>query len=119
MSVREVKKEIENNCPFPHIEDWVKNNSHIFRKPDTQELDVVEQIFRIPQFLGLVRRNHILRALPVADPFVVAAAKVHSGIVITREIYKDKGARIPNVCKEFNVRCINFEQFLEREKLKF
>ena len=26
LSVKEVRKEIEQNCRFPHIEEWIKNN---------------------------------------------------------------------------------------------
>jgi len=118
-SVREVRREIENNCPFPHIEEWVAKNRHIFRKPESSELEVVTEIFKVSNFLGLVRRSHILKGLPVADPFIVAAAKVHKSSVVTREIFKDKGARIPTVCKEFGVTCINVEQFMEKEKLKY
>jgi hypothetical protein len=118
-SVREVRRELENNCPFPHIEEWLGKNLYIFNKPNAAEMEVVSQIFRVPLFQGLVRRTNILKGLPVADPFVVASAKIHNGAVVTREIFRDKGARIPTVCKQFDVECITVEQFLEKEKLKF
>ncbi|MCX5914070.1 MAG: DUF4411 family protein [Deltaproteobacteria bacterium] len=118
-SVKEVRKEIEYNCPFEHIERWARKNRHIFRKPNPQELEVVAQIFQRKHFLGLVRRTQILKGLPVADPFIVAAAKIHEGTVVTQESLKAGGARIPTVCKEFDVSCINMEQFLEKEKLKY
>lgn len=118
-SVKEVRREIECNCPFEHIERWVRMNRHIFRKPNTRELEVVAQIFQRQQFLGLVRRNNILRGLPVADPFIVAAAKIHESTVVTQESFKNAGARIPTVCNEFDVACINIEQFLEMENLEY
>lgn len=118
-SVREVRRELENNCPFPHIEEWLANNLHVFKKPDAVEMDVVAQIFKIPIFLGLIRRKNILKGLPVADPFVVASAKVHKGTVVTREVLKDNAARIPTVCRHFDVKCMTVEQFLEKEDLKF
>ena len=59
------------------------------------------------------------KGLPVADPFVVAAAKVHQASVVTREAFKSGGARIPTVCQEFGVECLNVEQFLTRERLKY
>ncbi|MCL4279662.1 MAG: DUF4411 family protein, partial [Ignavibacteriaceae bacterium] len=40
-SVKEVRKEIEKNCRFPHIEEWVKKNRKIFRKPSSKELDFI------------------------------------------------------------------------------
>jgi hypothetical protein len=119
LSVKEVRKEIEHNCPFEHIECWVSINRRIFRKPNSRELEVVTQIFQRKQFLGLVRRNHILKGMPVADPFIVAAAKIHEGTVVTQESFKSGGARIPTVCKEFDVAFINIEEFLEREKLQY
>ena len=57
--------------------------------------------------------------MPVADPFIVAAAKVRNFCVVTQESNKIKGARIPNACKEFDVQCIDLEGFLEREKLEY
>ncbi|MGB2805239.1 MAG: DUF4411 family protein [Candidatus Zixiibacteriota bacterium] len=118
-SVREVRRELENNCPFAHIDNWVRANRSVFRKPTAQELDVVSQIFQRKEFLGLVKRANVRKGLPVADPFIVAAARVHKASVVTREYFKAGGARIPTVCKEFDVKCINVEQFLAREKLKY
>jgi hypothetical protein len=118
-SVKEVRQEIEHNCPFDHIEKWVDSHRHIFRKPTSRELEFVTKIFQLKQYLGLVKRSNILKGLPVADPFIVAAGKIHKGTVVTQESFKDGGARIPTVCKEFNVHCINVEEFLGREKLKY
>jgi hypothetical protein len=118
-SVREVRREIENNCPYDNISNWVQMNHEVFRKPSSRELEIVSFIFQRKQFLGLVKRENILKGLPVADPFIVAAAKVLTGAVVTQEVFKEGGARIPTVCKEFDVECINIEQFLERESLKY
>jgi len=116
-SVKEVRNEIEYNCHFEHIEKWIKNNRRIFRKPNQQEMDFVAQIFQRKKFSGLIRHSHIYKGLPVADPFIIASAKIHEGTVVTQESYKPGGARIPTVCKEFDVDCVNIEQFLERENL--
>ena len=80
-------------------------------------MEVVSQIFQRREYLGLVRRSQIIRGLPVADPFIIAAAKLNKGIVVTQESEKSSGARIPTVCKDFKVTCINIENFLEREDL--
>ncbi len=118
-SVKEVRRELELNCPHPHIEDWLRNNRRVFKTPKDEELQVVAQIFSDKKFQGLVRKSNILKAKPVADPFVVASAKIHDGYVVTQESFKPHGARIPTVCKEFNVECINLEEFLEFEDLKY
>jgi hypothetical protein len=34
---------------------------------------------------------------PVADPFVIACAKVSNGAVVTQEVKKEGGLKIPNV----------------------
>ena len=117
-SVKEVRREIEGNCPFEHITDWVKAHSHLFRKPDSPELKIVSQIFLEKNFMGLVRRSHILKGLPVADPFIVAAAKVYNCLVVTQESFKKGGARIPTVCEKFEVEYINIEGFLELEDIE-
>jgi len=118
-SVKEVRRELESNCPSEHIYNWIKTNRHIFRKPSSEELEIVSQIFQRKEFRGLVKRKNLLQGLPVADPFIVAAAKASGCLVVTQESLKIGGARIPTVCKEFDIGCINIEQFLEREELKY
>jgi hypothetical protein len=118
-SVKEVRRELNNNSPSEHIADWVRNNSHIFKKPNDKELYVVSEIFKLPQYLGLVKRANLLKGLPVADPFIVASAKVKGAFVVTQENHVKNGARIPNVCEDFKVGCIKLEEFFEREKLKY
>lgn len=118
-SVREVKREIQNNCPFEHIATWVKLNHRLFRVPNEAESKFIAEIFREEQYRGLVKRQNMLKGLPVADPFVIAAAKVHQGCVITDELLKKGGARIPTLCRDFGIECINVEEFLSRENLKY
>lgn len=118
-SVREVRRELKNNSPSAHIEDWAKDNRHIFKRPTTKELYIVSEIFKLPQYLGLVKRQNLLKGLPVADPFIVASAKIKTAFVVTQEIRVKSGARIPNVCSDFKVDCINLEQFFEKENIKY
>lgn len=118
-SVKEVKRELELNFHSEHLESWVKNNSKIFFPPSVDEMILVSEIFMDSTFRNLVKRNNILRGLPVADPFLVAAAKHKKASVITEEKYKKNAARIPNVCEKFKVPCINIQTFLKIEKIKF
>ena len=115
-SVREVRKEIETNCPFEHISEWVLGHHDIFMIPTEVELMIVRDIFQNEQYRGLVRRQNIIRGLPVADPFIVAAGKFYTACVVTQESIRS-GARIPNLCKEMDIRCKNLEDFLEQEEL--
>lgn len=120
VSVKEVRRELETICSSEHVLDWVKQYRHIFHIATNEECKIVSQIFKKPQYIGLVRRQNILKGTPVADPFIIAAAKIRNFCVVTQESDKKaKGARIPNACKDFDVDCIDLEDFLEREKLKY
>jgi len=117
-SVREVRREIETNCPFEHIAEWVSEHHDIFMIPTEAELIIIREIFQKEQYRGLVRRQNIIRGLPVADPFIVAAGKFFGACVITQESMKS-GARIPHLCNEMDIRCKNLEGFLEQEELMY
>jgi hypothetical protein len=118
-SVKEVLREIENNCPFESIESWVKAHRGIFKQPNDQEMEFVAQLFEKKQYRGFGKRQNILEGLPVADPFVIAAAKELGGRVVTLESPTAGGARIPAACREFGIECIDLENFFEREGLKY
>lgn len=118
-SVREVLREIEGNCPFESIETWVKAHRGIFKPPSDQEMKFVAKLFEKKQYQGFVKRQNILKGRPVADPFVIAAAKNSGGRVVTLESPTAGGARIPAACIDFGVECIDLEQFLEHEGLRF
>jgi hypothetical protein len=120
LSVREVRNEIELVCASEHINEWVKRNKGIFLIPGAEECRIVSKIFEKEQYRGLVRRKSILRGSPVADPFIIAAAKVRNGgCVVTQELLKPDAARIPSVCRNLNVKCIDLEGFFEEQDLRY
>ena len=119
ISVREVRRELESNCSSVHVLNWADQYRHIFHIPTNEECQIVTEIFSKNQYLGFVKRNNILKGMPVADPFIIAAAKVKGFSVVTQESNKPKGARIPTACNDFDVDCIDLEGFLEREKLEY
>jgi predicted nucleic acid-binding protein len=119
LSVREVRREIETNCSSEHVLNWVDQYRHIFKIPTNEECRIVSEIFQKAQYIGFVKRSNILKGMPVADPFIIAAAKLRNFYVVTQESNKPKGARIPTACKDFGVGCIDLERFLEREKLEY
>lgn len=120
VSVREVRRELETNCSSEHVLNWVNQYRHIFHISTNEECEIVSQIFRKPQYRGFVKINNILKGMPVADPFIIASAKVRDFCVVTQESSnKPQGARIPNACKDFGVECIDLEGFLERENLEY
>lgn len=119
VSVKEVRKELDSDAAKPHLTSWLKENRHIFLVPSEQELEFVAEIFKVPRFQDLVRRRQRLRATPVADPFVIASAKVRGGCVVTEESKKPNAARIPNACEHFGVDCTNLEGLMEREGWRY
>ncbi|MDH5718813.1 MAG: DUF4411 family protein [Spirochaetia bacterium] len=119
ISVREVKKEIDNFYKKDKLSDWADDNREIFINPTDDDLVFIREIFRVNHFQSLVKKQNILMGKPVADPFVIAKAKNINGIVVTQEAYKKNAAKIPNVCEHFDIECINLEQLMKREQWKF
>ena len=67
---------------------------------------------------NLIKKNNILKGLPVADPFILAVAKIRNAIVVTQEADKS-GARIPNICKKNEIECISLQKFFNKENVKY
>lgn len=118
-SVREVANEINSYSGKDRLMEWYKENPSIFSIPTLEEQQIVQQIFRIPHFNQLVSKKVILSGKPCADPFLIAKAKVSNFYLVTQEEYKENGAKIPNVCEHFGVKCTNLEGFMELENWNF
>jgi len=119
ISVREVFNELSAGGNKPFILDWIKTNKKIFLTPTQEEMVFVGEIFSIPHFQNLVGQKQRLKGTPVADPFIIACAKVKNGHVVTEEAMKPNAARIPNICEHFGINCTNVEGFMEREMWEF
>ncbi len=120
VSTREVWREIENGIPTPHVNDWLKQRKHIFTTPTKDEQQFVVEIFKIKHFQALIGKQQQLRGTPVADPFVIACAGVkENGVVVSEESYKKNGAKIPNVCKYFDIPCIKLKEFMQQQNWSF
>ncbi|MEE9464199.1 MAG: PIN domain-containing protein [Candidatus Neomarinimicrobiota bacterium] len=117
VSVREVRRELEGSEDA--LSGWVKSEGGLFTTPSPEELAFVAQIFQVKHFQGMIRKKERLSGRPVADPFVIAKAKVSDSCVVTSEIWRENGAKIPNVCEYFQIPCKNFEEFMEQENWKF
>ena len=117
ISVREVFNEIEERGD--RLSKWAKINRYFFQLPASEELGFVAEIFAVSHFQSLVRKQERLQCKPVADPFVIAKAKVLVGCVVAEEDMKPNASRIPNVCEHFGIDCLNLEGFMERENWMF
>ena len=115
ISTREVWNEIQRGNPEQHINEWLKTRKEIFTTPSGDELQFVAKIFQEPHFRGLIGQKQRLKGDPVADPFVIACAKMTDGTVVTEEKLKPNAARIPNVCQHFKVPCIDLKSFMQQQ----
>jgi len=118
ISVREVFNEIGTSEDSLAI--WAKEQKKtLFTEPTIEELEFVGEIFQLRHFQAMIRKQERLKGNPVADPFVIARAKISEGWVVTQEKLKENAAQIPNVCKHFRIPCINLEGFMEKEGWQF
>ncbi|MGD9641866.1 MAG: PIN domain-containing protein [Elusimicrobiales bacterium] len=115
ISVREVYSEIKNDVS--PVTEWAHRHRHIFLNPSDEEFVFMTEIFKHKHFQGLITKGDLNKGRPVADPFVIAAARRCSGTVVTQEKLVENGARIPNVCNRFGIHWINLEQFFLQERL--
>lgn len=118
ISVREVYNEINSRKDM--LASWAKKDKDkLFSQPTIEEFQFVREIFQVPHFQAMIRKKERLQGRPVADPFVIARAKVLNCQVVTTEIFRENSAKIPNVCKYFSVQCTNLEGFMEQEGWTF
>lgn len=101
-STREVRNEMERGQPVAWLNTWL-DGKDIFTTPGAPELEFVAKIFEVQHFQALIGEQQRLRGTPVADPFVIACAKIKQGTVVTEERLKPHAAKIPNVCQHFSI----------------
>jgi len=118
ISCREVLHELKG-LQKGWLLEWAEAKKAMFRMPSDDETNVVGEIFRVAHFRALVGQEQQLKGTPVADPFVVAAARVFGGCVVTEEALKPNAAKIPNVCEHFGIDCTNLEGFLKYNEWTF
>ena len=118
ISVREVFNEIGSSDDS--LGTWAKEQKNtLFSKPTVREFEFVGEIFRVQHFQAMVRKQERLKGKPVADPFVIARAKILGACVVTQEKNTENAAKIPNVCDHFGIPCIDLEGFMEKENWTF
>lgn len=119
ISVREVINEVKQYEYEDRLLKWAKSNSSLFHQPTPEELSFVTEIFKVKHFQTLIREKKRFKGQPVADPFVIAKAKVCGGCVVTQEQLKDNAAQIPNICKHYGIPYVSLETFMEKENWTF
>ena len=117
LSVDEVFNEIMQG--EDHLQKWAKKNRAIFKAPTIPEFKFIRKIFEIDRFQQNIRTKERLKGKAVADPFVIARAKMLNSNVVTTEKKKENAAKIPNICEHFSIPCLSMEEFMEKENWRF
>ena len=118
VSTREVRREIEDG-PIEPLRDWAEANQALFATPTAAEGAFVAQIYGVAHFQQNIELQKILKGGKNADPFVIAKARVEDRTVVTMELAKPGGVKIPNICERFGINCLTLEQFMEAEGWEF
>lgn len=99
------------------IYQQAKDIDRVFSKPSVEELKIIKDLAN--KYKYLVSARNINNGSPVADCHVIALAKITGGIVVTTERFKPNSQKIPNICKELGVGCLDLHKLFEQEKWKF
>lgn len=100
ISVREVFNEVSGLKD--DLSKWARKHKEFFPNPTDEELGFVTSIFQIRHFQNLIRKQKQLEGKPVADPFLIAKAKVCQRCVVTQEklvIMRQKYQMFVNISK--------------------
>ena len=103
------------------MNEWKAKNKELFLKPLPEEAVFISEIYKAKNghFQQNIPESARLRGLKVADPFVIASAKVRCATVVTEEKYKANSSKIPNICEHFGILYTNLEGFMEKEGWEF
>ena len=112
LSVDEVYEELL--VQDDEVAEWAEENEDLFLELDAAIQNQAKTILK--QFPTLV---DLKKSKSGADPFLIAAAVVRRGTVVTQE--KKSGgspaAKIPDVCKALNIPCITLLGVIQAEGL--
>jgi len=119
VSVREVRRELKERNLWDSIKTWANQYSGFFADPTNNELEFITQIYNVKHFQQNISQRNLYKGKPVADPFIVAKAKIDNAIVVTEEEFRENAVKIPNICKHFEIECVDLEGFLIKENWRF
>ena len=112
------------------LSKWAKEHKKLFHMPSEDETEFISKMFsNYPNFQKLVDRRKINlsdgSSKYSADPFLIALAfvknsKDSSFCVVTEEVSKEQGgSKIPDVCKKYDIKCLDLNGFMTKEGWSF
>ena len=118
ISVYECFNEINGSVEEP-VQSWILKNDDIFLEPQPKEYDFLAGMFQNEKNRESVPKKAIAKGTASADSYIIAKAHSIGGTVVTEEKYKPNSAKIPTICKNYNIPCINSKQMMINEKMIF
>lgn len=97
------------------LKAWVSENAEIFVSLDKPQLAALKEIVcKFPAYAHEARN--------LADPAVIALAKVDGLTVLSSETWVSqmgkKNPKMPNVCEEFGIRCLDVKGYCKAENIE-
>lgn len=117
LSVREVRREIKYG-PDALLE-WVKMNAVVFVAPDAAQTGFLQKMLENRLAQGLIQHKKMLKGGGAADPFIIALARVRDGCVVTEEKHRPNAPKIPTICEQFGIPCVDLTGFMKREGWRY
>lgn len=123
-SIDKVLAEIEQGEDY--LKDWVTENLRGYFYP-TNDDEILKHFAEISGYVSSLSSHYKQEAIDDflqednADPWVIAFAKAKRLTVVTQEKPNPNSKRkvkIPDVCKRFNIRCIDMITMLKELKFK-
>ena len=109
--IREIEK-IEDD-----LNEWLRQRPYISQPPDEQVQREVRDILGPGRFSRLVDTK---KGRSIADPWVIAQARVSKAVVVTEEkLSEGRSPKIPDVCRAVGIEYINVLELIRAMELKF
>ena len=118
VSPEDVRQEL--NHP-DKLKVWAHTQDGMFRELDKEVQHSLRDVVR---YIKNRLKEQSLRFMPKdlkADPIVVALARITRRTVVVEETRHGRQGRpkIPDLCDEFDVRCINVVEFIQKQNWQF
>ena len=109
-----VRNEVRDTTD-PELKKWLATCGSMFVQLDRAQIAALEEIVRkFPAYAEEVRN--------LADPAVIALAKVKGLTVLTSEKWVSNPGptkpKIPNVCEDFGVKCLDIDNYCRAESIE-
>lgn len=91
------------------IKEYLNRYSDFRVYPNRNVQEYVKDLLSHPKHKALIEEK---KGRSLGDPWVIAHAQDVNGTVVTKEVGK-RGLRIPDVCDELGVKCIDDFEFIE------